>query len=281
MNGIFLRWGTRFLVFFLVGNLCAQFAQGQKVMLRKDTVKVDGVPYCLLVKKRVGPTSFDYSFRSLQNVELIYMKFDVNASTEMGGSAMNYLVTYTIDFKSLSKKVLYNKPMNAKKAATLVVKNKLLADNALDKTAVEAFVNKLNGSTAQPSGQAQTATSTNSIAGQTQTPVIPDSKTLPSSSGISLNDNRIYLQQEVIGKYASTTANGMQTMAIYFNNGDKLASCTAPVASPTEWLVEVLTEGKKYPVFYDAQQPLEQLVQWFIDKNYLHRTATNGTAPVK
>jgi hypothetical protein len=126
------------LLFVLITS--ATFAQKQKVTVDDDTVKVDGVPYCLLVK---GPgMSYDFTVKSLTGEELMFMQFlEFNNPNKVNNSNPKGRVTYfEVTFFNDSRKCEVDAPGGKKFVAKIIVDNKLIKDNAIDPAAENKFI---------------------------------------------------------------------------------------------------------------------------------------------
>jgi hypothetical protein len=129
------------LVLLLAITLSATaFGQKQKITVDDDTVKVDGIAYCILDKS--PGLGFDFTVKSLEGTELFFMQFlEFNNPTKISNSNKSGRVTYfEVTFFNDKQKCEVDSEGGKKSVAKWIVQNNLVQDGAVNQEAENKVV---------------------------------------------------------------------------------------------------------------------------------------------
>jgi len=251
-------------------------AQKQKITWKDDTIKVDGTPYALMMRKGNQLLCYDFSLRGLSSgTELMFFKAVV-LSPAYGSTPAK--IGYEANVISTGSRTSITQIAGIG-MAKLTVENNLVKDDLIDTEAEKRFVQLYHGYYPKTSNNNNSSAVivNNNINVNTGNEVSPSANTTTtqkSKSPVSLSGNQIIRDSVSIGKFRQDTTSSnysqkLYLLTIYSVDGEKVAEASVPVSKPEEWKITILADKKEYNIMYDAPGEKEKLFKWLADKGYL------------
>jgi hypothetical protein len=248
------------LALVLVTSISLVKAQDVEVDKKTGLVKVDGKEAFYLTPKNKTMMTSDFALENLDHKELAYLKYDEGVRYTSNGtkSTTNYLMVFSAsgnqcvltDFNLITGIM---KPIAKKIAAANLVQN-----GEMSQAEERKFIIINKGSFVK---EAAPAPSEKVI-------VVNDQQRSAGPADISLKENKIYNNSELVGLFKNAT-DGNKTVISVYNNMDALV-CTASHENGNDnadWNIN--SDGKNMTILYNNATPLEKLFKYLVEKGML------------
>lgn len=224
----------------------------QEVDYDKTTgmVQVEGKDAFYLVSKNKKLMISDYSLQNMEHKELAYLKY-----TDYGGSSGYFMVfTHTGNQCSITGLGTF---ANAKQVAKIIAAANLVQKNEMSEEEERKFIILHNGTFISTPAPAEKIIIANDSRNTTTQP-----------ADISIKEDKIYNNSELVGFFKSTKEEGNTIISVY-NNSDALI-CKASHAdgnNNADWNLSL--DGKTVTLLYNTSAPMERLFKYLAEKGYL------------
>jgi hypothetical protein len=234
-----------------------------------DTVFVSGVPYCIVKEKPNDPLEpSDYSVRSLEGKELIYVKYNSynkpnspNLSSQYGNSVKYY--TYYFTDTQNEAEISFGS-----KVYKTVVKDDLVKGDHINSVEEEKFIT-LNGmkfSQNENNQALQAEKSTNSVHGSN---IVERNR----SPRISILNGQISQDNVTAGsvQMSQDAVDGIivKTLTVFLPDGTKVAEAKCNGINSHDWNVITLKDNRSQKISSTFNNDAIDVVKYLVDENYL------------
>lgn len=236
------------------------FAQKVSVDKKTGLVTVDGKESFYLTEKNKSFMQTDYALENLNHEELAYLKYEevVWYSHRGNKSTSDYLMVFT---KSGNQCYITNfniltgiiKPIAKDIAAANLVQN-----GAISEAEERKFIVLHDGEIIKDATPIQPE----------RTIVVSNATQAPINAEISLKDNKIYSNSELVGVFKRITEDSISTISVY--NGNDVLVCKASHEDGNEnadWNIQY--DGKNSTILFNTAAPLEKLFKYLVEKGIL------------
>jgi len=246
--------------------LCTAFAfqtHGQKVEVDKHTglVKVNGKESFYLTEKNKSLMQNDFALENLDHKELAYLKYEDEVHYTSGGkkTSTRFLMVFTESgnqcyLDGFNIITGYIKPI-----AKRIAGANLVQDGAISDMEERKFIMLHNGTFVQEAAPQQAE----------RTIVV--NNTRPENNvraDISLKENKIYNNSELVGVFKRTAENGITTISVYNNNDVLICTATHEDGNDNaDWNIQY--DGNTATILFNAATPLEKLFAYLVEKSIL------------
>jgi hypothetical protein len=238
----------------------------KSVLWDMDTVYASGVPYCIIVEMSNGFLQpHNYSVRSLQNQELIYVTYQIyytesypdwfQVTKHQGVTTDEYstIEYYTWSFADNQK---VESPAD-KKVYKMVVENNLIQGNDLNDEEETKFI-ALNAITFS---QDREGTDLSRLLNTKRT------------SGISIAGDSVMQDKVLIGKVKIVQGNeygaAIRIMMIYLPDGTMIAEGKSYGSNSVKWMLVTKKDNQMRIITVSANDGILDVVKYLINGNYL------------
>lgn len=227
----------------------------QDIDINKETglVQVDGKDAFYLVSKNKQLMESDYSLQNLQHSELAYCKF------QKYGSETAYYMVFTRSGNqcTLTGFGTFN---NLKRLTKMIAGANLVQNNEVSEAEERKFIILHGGSFVQSTPVAAPA--------EKILVVNNDRQASKQPADISIKENKIYNNSEMVGIFKRTSEGGISTISVYNMNDALVCKATHPDNNDNaDW--NMVLDGKSVTLLYNPATPLEKLFKYLAEKGYL------------
>lgn len=243
--------------------LFSSFAMAQDVDVDKSTglVKVDDQEVFYLTAKNKSLMESDFSLENLQHEELAYLKLVKGEKYNSGGgtsTTINYQMVFT---KTGNQCMLTGFGMLSiiKPLAKRIAGANLVKDGKVSDAEERKFILLNNGTFLKPIAPA---------ANNERVIVVNDNPKPSGPADISLKDNNIYNNSEMVGIFKRIVEGDMTVISVYNANDALICKATHPTANEdADWSLQL--DGKAVAILYNKAAPLEKLFKYLVEKGHL------------
>jgi penicillin-binding protein-related factor A (putative recombinase) len=217
-------------------------------------VQVNGKDAFYLTAKNKQFMESDYSLENLQHQELAYLK------QVKYGSDINYYMVFTNSGNQCTL-TGFGSFGNIKNLAKKIAAANLVQNNAISETEERKFIILNNGSFIKDQ-QPYNPPAEKVI-------VVNNEKQHSSQpADITMKENKIYNNSEMVGIYKRATEGGITTISVYNSNDALVCKASHPDNNDNaDW--SLVLDGKTVTLLYNPQTPLEKLFKYLAEKGYL------------
>ncbi|MES2702007.1 MAG: hypothetical protein V4649_05180 [Bacteroidota bacterium] len=239
-----------------VWSATALMAQNVDIDKKTNMVQVEGKDAFYLTPKNKQLMESDYSLENLQHQELAYLKMNKY------GSNITYLMVFT---KSGNQCTLtgFGTFGTLKHIAKTIAGANLVQDNVVSEEEERKFIILHNGTFLKDPSVVH--------APQNEKVIVVnngDSKAARGPVDISLKENKIYNNSELVGIFKRIQENGATTIMVYNANDVKVCTAVHPDNNDNaDWTLQL--DGKGVTLLYYAPAPLEKLFKYLAEKGVL------------
>jgi hypothetical protein len=242
------------LIAALLLQTTAMMAQDVDIDKKTSIVQVDGKDAFMLVPKNKQFMESDFSLQNLQQKELAYLKLTKY------GNEMNYQMVFT---KTGNQCMLtgFATIGLTKRLAKMIGGANLVQGDTLSFEEERKFVLLHNGTFIKdPAGTPPPP--------QEQVIQVSNERRSAGPADISIKENKIYNNSEMVGIFKQTTDNGLTVINVYNNNDVMVCKATHPDAdNNADW--SLMLDGKAVTLLYNTATPFEKLFKYLAEKGYL------------
>jgi hypothetical protein len=238
-------------------------AHGQKVEVDKHTglVKVDGKESFYLTEKNKSIMQSDFALENLDHKELAYLKNEDEVEYTSGGkkTSTRFLMVFTESgnqcyLTGFNLITGYIKPI-----AKRIAGANLVQDGAVSDMEERKFIVLHNGTFVKEAApqQAERTIVVNNTRPANNTP-----------AAISLRENKIYNNSELVGVFKRLVENGISTLSVYNSNDVLVCSATHEDGNENaDWHIQY--DGNTATILFNTAAPLEKLFAYLVEKGIL------------
>lgn len=235
---------------------CAISMQAQDVDIDKNTglVTVDGKETFYLTPKNKQLLESDYSLENLQHKELAYLK-----RTKIGSD-----LAYNMVFSVSGNQCLltrFGTFGTTKHLAKMIAGASLVQNNEVSEQEERKFIILHNGTFVKDPSVVQAPPERAMPLAQ------PDNRSTQPAD-ISVKENKIYNNSELVGIFKRASENGTTTISVYNANDAMICKATHTDGNDNaDW--NLTLDGRNVTLLYNTEKPLEKLFKYLAEKGYL------------
>lgn len=228
----------------------------QDVDVDKSTgmVTVDGKETFYLTPKNKQLLESDYSLENLQHKELAYLK------RVKWGNDVAYNMVFTVSGNqcTITGFGTFN---TTKHLAKKIAGASLVQNNIVSEQEERKFILLYHGTFVRDPAVVQAPPAQR----QADAPVAARNI---GPADISVKDNKIYNNSELVGVFKRASENGFTVISVYNANDAMICKATHPDGKDdADW--DLALDGKNVTLLYNAEKPLEKLFKYLAEKGYL------------
>ncbi len=244
------------ILFFVTMLFCVQLvALAQDIDINKETgmIQVESKDAFYLMPKNKQLMESDYSLQNLQHQELAYCKL------VKYGSGFGYYVVFTKSGNTCNLSGFSTFGV-LKRLAKIIAGANLVQNNVVSETEERKFVTLYGGTFMQatpPPAPEKVVVVNNDTRQAAKQP-----------ADISVKENKIYNNSEMVGVFKRTSEAGITTVAVYNMNDALVCKATHQDNNDNaDW--NMVLDGKGVTLLYNPMSPLEKLFKFLAEKGYL------------
>lgn len=235
-------------------------AQDMDIDKKTGLVRVDGQDAFYLTVKNKSIMQNDFALENLNREELAYLKYEeaVRYTSRGEKSITNYLMVFS---KSGNQCYLTGFNMITgimKPIAKSIAAAKLVQNGAISLAEERKFIVLHNGTFVKESLPQQAE----------RVVVMNEQPKNTTPADISMKQNNIYNNSELVGIFKRTVEAGISTISVYNNNDVLVCKATHEDGNENaDWNIQ--SDGKSITILYNSAAPLEKLFKYLVEKNIL------------
>jgi len=245
------------IVSIVVALVCAALPiLAQDVDVDKSTgmVTVDGKETFFLTPKNKQLIESDYSLENLQHKELAYLK------RVKWGNDVAYNMVFTVSGNQCNI-TGFGTFGTTKHLAKKIAGASLVQNNEVSEQEERKFIILHHGTFVKDPAVVQAPPTQRMPVAQ------PDTRNIPPAD-ISIKENKIYNNSEMVGIFKRASENSKTVISVYNANDAMICKATHPDGNDNaDW--DLVLEGKTVTLLYNAEKPLEKLCKYLAEKGYL------------